>query len=1184
MNIKKNAGRARARAAAPIFRRHQLYCAVLMTLAPALVVPASAQSFVHYDATRSNDRDAAAASWAAADEFKSDWGLGAMNAQQAYAAGLSGRGIKLGAVDSGLSLTHQEFAKRNVKALNVSGIYANDGFQMSGGRQAWRAGDAFNTTGAKSSRNDNHGSHVSGSIAAARNGVGMMGVAFESDYHITNSNGTDASVYGVNMDYNYFRAAYGNLADAGVRVINSSWGNPDARDDVNTVAGVYAAHLRVMGSDKKSWLQAAADVARETNVLHVWAAGNSGRDNVNVRSALPYFQPDLEQNWLTVTALTKELVQPSFSNRCGLAKYWCVSAPGAAINSLGAKSDTAYDSENGTSMAAPHVTGALGLLMERYPTLDNQAIRTILLTTAKHLGKGAADAPNEVFGWGIPDLGKALNGPAQLLGRFNAHLPAGAEDTWSNNISEAALVQRKSEERQKLADWRAIPVATLQAAVQEASREPLMRIGEQVKSSYDVSLKRVQTLRQLEVKVKADSSDELLDAYTAAAEAVSGDTIASTIMTLMKTGENPSTDKVIATLLAAEPAVKLARAPLDAYEAQSAYLNHVAKKTDTDYVGVLVKTGAGSLTLTGDNRYSGGTLLQGGTLGVGSNTALGSGSLSMSDGTTLRAAADGLALANALSLSGTGNIDTQAYNMTLSGAISDGASAGSLTKRGRGSLTLTGAPRYSGNTTIAEGTLAMASYRQTADQTLRFGAFSDVSYGKLQVKGRASFVPQAKLAVDVARLNTLGKGQTLDTVISAGSLDASSFSVSDNSLLFDFKAVISGNAVSLDIVDGVSISQVVKDGQRGAANAAATALDNQIRLVGRTPLSDMATVISAMGRLPDAASVARATSQTLPRNTNTAAIMGSLSSLNRIVSSRFAPTAAGQGGPASGISSGESADFQAWIMPFDARVNQGDREGSAGFSANTWGLAGGIEAPIGDARMGVSYAYGITSVSGNTALAGTASRSRIDASILGLYGSLPVGSMTLGLQLDAGWNLSHTQRELRFGGLSRTAVGDYGGLSTHAGAALAQVLPLTPSLSLTPALQLDYTRLQSNAYTEKGADALDLHVESRSAQALVLGLETRLNYALTSGSQISTHLGVGYDAINDRDDIVVSYVGAPGPGFPVPGSTRSPWLMKAGISYTVKTPYGSDVSLRYDADGRSGYLNQSAAIKASWRF
>ncbi|MFX6023459.1 S8 family serine peptidase, partial [Acinetobacter baumannii] len=83
--------------------------------------------------------------------------------------------------------------------------------------------------------NDKHGSHVSGTIAAAKNGAGIMGVAFASDYHITNTNGTDSSVYGVNVDYNYFKAAYGNLANAGVRVINSSWGSPDSRDDFSSI-------------------------------------------------------------------------------------------------------------------------------------------------------------------------------------------------------------------------------------------------------------------------------------------------------------------------------------------------------------------------------------------------------------------------------------------------------------------------------------------------------------------------------------------------------------------------------------------------------------------------------------------------------------------------------------------------------------------------------------------------------------------------------------------------------------------------------------------------------------------------------------------------------------------------------------------------------------------------------------
>ena len=40
----------------------------------------------------------------------------------------------------------------------------------------------------------------------------------------------------------------------------------------------------------------------------------------------------------------------------------------------------------------------------------------------------------------------------------------------------------------------------------------------------------------------------------------------------------------------------------------------------------------------------------------------------------------------------------------------------------------------------------------------------------------------------------------------------------------------------------------------------------------------------------------------------------------------------------------------------------------------------------------------------------------------------------------------------------------------------------------------------------------------------------------------------------------------------------------SGDGYTVKAVYGTEVSLRYDADGRSGIINQSAAIKASWRF
>lgn len=706
---------------APTMRCHGIRCAVLLALGQATTAPAGAQSYINYDGSRTGDLNAAIATWASNAEFKSDWGLGAMNAQSAYALGFSGKGVKLGAVDSGLRLTHQEFAGKGAGAVAVAGSYANDGAQYQNGRQPWKAGDPFNTTGAKSALNDNHGSHVSGTIAAAKNGMGMMGVAFGSDYFITNSNGTDGSIYGVNMDYNYFKAAYGNLAAAGVRAINSSWGTPDSRDDYGSVDGLVAAYQRLEGGGKKSWLAAAADVALESNVLQVWAAGNAGKANVNVRSALPYFRPGLEQNWVAAAALNKDLTLASFSNQCGVAKYWCVSAPGVGISSLDSKSDIDYTASSGTSMAAPHVTGALGVLMERYPSLDNQAIRTILLTTAKHLGDGPIDAPNTKFGWGIPDLGKAMNGPGQFLGVFNAHLPTGISDVWRNDISEAALIQRKGEETEEMAAW-PTRKAGLQAQLQAVpeSRPPsdefvagMARAKELLQAAITANIQGVYTAAKLRAALQAVNADpigkQLLAAYEQAHPGWTGPYSLPTDFDNFIAGRTDpalADDVINATRVAVIAGNAVVQGRIDLGQAR---IDGLQSKTAADYVGTLVKTGSGTLTLMGNNSYSGGTKLEGGTLGVGSSTALGAGALAMSDATTLQAAADGLQLANAITLSGTGAIDTQAFGLTLSGAIADGSTPGGLAKLGTGTLTLSGTSTYSGPTGVLSGTLRAGS-------------------------------------------------------------------------------------------------------------------------------------------------------------------------------------------------------------------------------------------------------------------------------------------------------------------------------------------------------------------------------------------------------------------------------------------------------------------------------------------
>ncbi|VTM08315.1 putative serine protease [Pseudomonas aeruginosa] len=307
-------------------------------------------------------------------------------------------------------------------------------------------GTPFSVSGVMNGNNDSHGTHVGGTLGASRDGVGMHGVAYAAQVFVANTNQNDSFLFGPTPDPNYFEAAYQALADAGVRAINNSWGSQPKDVSYETLDGLHAAYAQHYG--RTTWLDAAAGVSRQ-GVINVFSAGNSGYANASVRSALPYFQPDLEGHWLAVSGLDQQNAQRY--NRCGIAKYWCVTTPGRLINST--MPGDGYANKSGTSMAAPHATGALALVMQRYPYLSNEQALQVLLTTATQLDGTPTRAPTDTVGWGVPDLGRAMHGPGQLLGRFEANLPAGLRDEWSNSISDSALLQRQAEDATERAAW-----------------------------------------------------------------------------------------------------------------------------------------------------------------------------------------------------------------------------------------------------------------------------------------------------------------------------------------------------------------------------------------------------------------------------------------------------------------------------------------------------------------------------------------------------------------------------------------------------------------------------------------------------------------------------------------------------------------------------------------------------------
>ena len=148
--------------------------------------------------------------------------------------------------------------------------------------------------------------------------------------------------------------------------------------------------------------------------------------------------------------------------------------------------------------------------------------------------------------------------------------------------------------------------------------------------------------------------------------------------------------------------------PVTVTTAAGASLAFQTTLSDNGASGSLIKVGAGTLTLTGVNTYSGGTHINGGTLAVDTNSALGaSGTRITFDGGTLAfigGPTGGINRPITLDAGG-GTIDTTLGNPTS--LVGDITGAGSLTKVGTGTLELFGNNDYHGATVINAGTLSV---------------------------------------------------------------------------------------------------------------------------------------------------------------------------------------------------------------------------------------------------------------------------------------------------------------------------------------------------------------------------------------------------------------------------------------------------------------------------------------------
>ncbi|HKC59903.1 MAG TPA: S8 family serine peptidase [Myxococcales bacterium] len=277
--------------------------------------------------------------------FKDLWGLTAIDAPGAWASAVGDRRVTVAVVDDGVALTHPDLAPN--LWINPSEIAGNgrdddgDGYVDDVNGYDFVAGRG-DPSPARSGEERWHGTHVAGTIGAAGdNRIGICGVNWKVSLMALRGIGPRG---GRSDD---LARAIDYAVDHGARVVNASWG----------------------GGGHSQAIAKAVARARERGVLFVPAAGNEG-------ASRPSFPANLGgDNVLSVGAVAPDGRLASFSNRGAL-----VAAPGVGI--LSTTAPGRYERYDGTSMAAPHVSGLAALLWAARPQARLEEVREAILSSA----------------------------------------------------------------------------------------------------------------------------------------------------------------------------------------------------------------------------------------------------------------------------------------------------------------------------------------------------------------------------------------------------------------------------------------------------------------------------------------------------------------------------------------------------------------------------------------------------------------------------------------------------------------------------------------------------------------------------------------------------------------------------------------------------------------------------------
>ncbi|MEV7068981.1 S8 family serine peptidase [Streptomyces collinus] len=424
------------------------------------------------------------------------WDMTRINADKAWAVSTGSPAVTVGVLDTGVDERHQDIAPNFDAADSVSCAY---------GKADTRSG-AWRDVGT-------HGTHVAGTIAAAKNGKGVVGVAPGVKIASVRIAEPSTSMFFAENTICGFMWA----GDRGFDVTNNSYYTdpwmfncPDDPDQAAIIEGVRRAQEYAEG---KGSLQVAAAGNSNYDLANKRSDSESPNDSTPVDRTITNACIDIPTELpgvVTVAAMGNGNIKASYSNFG--RDVIDVAAPGGdgAYGVYSTLPGGKYGNMNGTSMASPHVAGVAALLKSADPAatpadlrarLGSQSTDTACPSDSRCTG---TTAKNAFFGEGQVDALKAVGGTGQP-GRY-------FESTTDVTVADNATVES--------------PISVTGVT---GNAPAALKVGVDVKHTYrgDLVLSLVApdgSVYSLEDFADGDSADDVVKTYTvdASSETASG--------------------------------------------------------------------------------------------------------------------------------------------------------------------------------------------------------------------------------------------------------------------------------------------------------------------------------------------------------------------------------------------------------------------------------------------------------------------------------------------------------------------------------------------------------------------------------------------------------------------------------------------------------------------------------------